>query len=75
MITKIRRQIHQRTLNFRALDRLVPPGSLQGAGLRFKQIWVQFALISGDSMLSKGGQPTLQREVGSYQDNFAKRRK
>lgn len=50
MITAVRKDVHAKCLSFRALDRLVHSEAFEQAmKLDPDNIWVQFALINGDS--------------------------
>jgi hypothetical protein len=49
MIAEVRMEVHNRCLNFRALDRLVKTEAFEQAmKLDPNNIWVQFALINGN---------------------------
>jgi hypothetical protein len=66
MITSVRKSVHERCLNFRALDRLVQtPGFEHAMQMDPNNIWVQFALINGNiEWIEDWIKKTLTKDIG-----------
>lgn len=66
MITAVRKDVHAKCLSFRALDRLVHSEAFEQAmKLDPDNIWVQFALINGDSdFIEAWIDKTLKKDIG-----------